>query len=295
MNDSDASAAFQDDWLARCQELIDKYQPQMLWFDNGVNPREYDAVKLKCAAYYNNRAAQWKKQVSIATKGSAYLAGSILDFEKAIRAPKDILRAPWQVDDQIATSTWGYTNDLRYRPAVSILDELIDTVSKGGNLLLNISPKADGTIPEEQQQILTAVGDWLKTNGEGIYGCGPWKTYGEGPVAAAAPSQTGSGPAGSGQPPANVPRPMVGMSAQKFRFTVGSETLNVFGMRRGTAEEVVIKALGKGSGAVASVALAGSEGKLEFSQDENDLRVKVPEGADEGLPYLLQVSGRGVV
>jgi alpha-L-fucosidase len=67
-------------------------------------------------------------------------------------------------------------------------------VSKGGNLLLNLSPKTDGTIPVEQQKILTEIGDWLAANGEGIYGSDPWKKYGEGPVVDAAPSQANRPP-----------------------------------------------------------------------------------------------------
>ena len=296
MDDGNAPPAFQGDWLARCQELIDKYQPQMLWFDNGVNAREYDAVKLKCAAYYYNRAAQWKKEACISTKSTAYLAGSVLDFEKAIRGPKDILRAPWQIDDQIATNSWGYINDIRYRSTVSIVDELIDTVSKGGNLLLNLSPKADGTIPDEQRKILMEIGGWLGTNGEGIYAASAWKQYGEGPMAAAAPSQAGLGPAGSGQPLPNPNRPpqRVGMLGEEFRFTTKGETLYVFGMRWPNGDALV-KSLAVGSGAVGNVAQVGRSGKLEFTQDEAGLRVKLPESGRGNLPYLLKIDGRGLV
>ena len=284
MNDGLASPEFQDDWLARCQELIDKYQPQMLWFDNGVNAREYDPVKLKCAAYYYNRAAQWKLPCTISTKSGAYLAGSVLDFEKAIRAPKDILKGPWQVDDQIATNSWGYIHDIQYRTTQSIVDELIDTVSKGGVLLLNISPQADGTIPGEQQRILTEVGAWLSVHGEAIRGCAPWKKYGEGPVAASAMIGAGPGPSGSGQPAAN--RPRVTMTAAEFRFTAKGDTLNVFGMRR-PAGEALVKSLASPAGSVAHV--TGPGGKLEFSQDETGLRVELPDVAGE-LPYLLEVN-----
>ena len=141
MNDGNASKEFQADWLARCKELVEKYKPQMVYFDNGVNNRAYDEVKLQFAAYYYNRV----KNATIATKDDAYLAGSIHDFEKAVRGPKDILPGAWQIDDQIATNSWGYITDIKYRPTANVIYELIDTTSKGGNLLLNISPKADGT------------------------------------------------------------------------------------------------------------------------------------------------------
>jgi alpha-L-fucosidase len=101
MNDGGASQIFQEDWLARVQELIDKYQPQLIYFDNGVNPRAYDDVKLRAAAYYYNRAREWRKEVTLATKDVAYLAGSIQDFEKAQRMPRWIYPPAWQVDDEL--------------------------------------------------------------------------------------------------------------------------------------------------------------------------------------------------
>ena len=88
MNDGGASQVFQEDWLARVQELIDKYQPQLIYFDNGVNPRVYDPIKLRAAAYYFNSALKWGKEVTFGTKDWAYLAGSVQDFEKQQRAPK---------------------------------------------------------------------------------------------------------------------------------------------------------------------------------------------------------------
>ncbi len=79
-----AHRRFLDDWMARNFELIDKYHPDLLWFDNGVNPRVYDPLKLRVAAYYYNRAAERGQAVSIITKDSAYLAGSIMDFERGL-------------------------------------------------------------------------------------------------------------------------------------------------------------------------------------------------------------------
>lgn len=142
----------------------------MIYFDNCVKPREYDHVKLNAAAYYYNRAQAWGREVTLATKDLAYLFGSVQDFEKQQRAPKWNYAGGWKCDDSLG-STWGYTESpapMTYRPAESILRELIDLVSLGGNLLLNISPMGDGSIPEDQQRILLAVGDWLRSNGEGI-------------------------------------------------------------------------------------------------------------------------------
>ena len=91
MNDGGASQVFQEDWLARVQELIDKYEPQLIYFDNGVNPRVYDPIKLRAATYYFNSALKWGKEVTFGTKDWAYLAGSRAGLrEAAARAQVDL-------------------------------------------------------------------------------------------------------------------------------------------------------------------------------------------------------------
>ena len=255
MNDGNASAAFQEDWLARCQELIDKYQPQMIYFDNGVNDRNYDDVKLRCAAYYYNRAAGWGKQATFASKDHAFLEGTVLDFEKAQRGPRNILAGAWQIDDQIATDTWGYTNDIQYRPAASILTELIETVAKGGNLLLNISPKGDGTIPPEQQQILAEIGRWLEANGEAIYESRPWQKYADG----------------------------------DFRFTTRVGLVYAIGLKWPDTV-AVIPSLAARAGRVSGVSLVGG-GKLEHQQTGDALTVRLPAEGRIAGPFVLKIAG----
>lgn len=163
------SQAFLEEWLARCQEIIDNYQPDMLWFDNGINSRSLDSIKLRLAAYYYNRAAEWGKPVSLSTKHDAYLAGTIKDYERMSRAPKEQTDYYWQVDDPIGHK-FGYVEGLRLQSADAVVRSLVSNISRNGNLCLNVSPKSDGTIPEDQQEVLRAVGKWLRTNGEGVYG-----------------------------------------------------------------------------------------------------------------------------
>lgn len=239
--------AFLELWVAKNVELIDKYQPDMIWFDNGVNHRAFDPLKLKVAAYYYNRAAEWSREVSLSTKDSAYLAGSILDFEKVQRGPRDILPGAWQVDDPIG-STWGYTSDMRVSGPDPVIGKLADIVSKGGNLLLNLSPKADGTIPEPQQRTLLELGRWLEVNGEAIYGTHPWIRFGE-----------GSGRTG-------------------IRFTVKGDVLYAIFLSW-PGERAVIASLGRGqglSGRIERVGLLGHAGDLEFSRDDDGLKIQLP-------------------
>jgi len=172
------SDAFLNEWEMRVHEIIDKYQPDLFFFDNGINYRTLDPWKLRIARYYYNSAHQWGKQVSLQSKSTAYLAGSIKDFERMSRAPKQITNFYWQVDDPIGHK-FGYVEGLRLQKPEGIIRSLVENISKNGNLCLNVSPKSDGTIPDDQQQVLRAVGQWLKVNGEGVYGSRTWKVFGE--------------------------------------------------------------------------------------------------------------------
>lgn len=262
MDDGNAPAAFQADWLARCKELVDKYHPQLVYFDNGVNHRNYDNVKLQFAAYYYNRALEWRKEVSITTKKDAYPFGSIKDYEKINRAPKDISQGAWQVDEPVAGNSWGYVNDLKYRSAASIIGELIEVASKGGNLLLNISPRADGTIPDEQRTILLEIGKWLDRSGEAIYGSRAWTTFGEGEK-----------------------------GAPQYRFTINKNALYVFGLNV-KDNQAFVKSLAKSDALrIKKIEMLGDKGKIAFTQDESSLKVQLPAARATDLPFVLKISG----
>jgi alpha-L-fucosidase len=291
-NNHNASAAFQGDWLARVQELVDKYEPQMIYFDNGVNPREYDDVKLRAAAYYYNRARAWGREATLATKDVAYLVGSVQDFEKQQRAPKWIYPGGWQCDDAIG-NTWGYTESpkpMTIRPAESIVRELIELSSQGGNLLLNISPKGDGSIPEAQQQVLLAVGDWLRVNGEGIYGSRPWSKMGEGPhVPATPPGDWRGGSTDKPGPPLKNP-PRTPFTEADFRFTTASNNLYAFGYKY-PSSEASIRSLSSSSARVERVTLlAPTPTPVKFRQTADALLVSLPP-TSAAMPYTLRIEG----
>lgn len=270
----EACKRFLVNWAERNVELVDKYQPDMLWFDNGVDQRYLDPLKLWVAAYYYNRAAQWGKEVSISTKKAAYAPsgtnvetiGSIIDFEKiGARSPAGIRTGAWQVDHPIG-STWGYTRDMKVSPPGSIVSALVETVSRNGTLLLNISPKADGTIPEEQQATLREVGAWMATNGEAIYGTHNWVKFSDGQ----------------------------GRGAPNVRFTVKGETLYAIlvGNWPTTPElNVVSLASGKAEGKVSKVTMLGAEGELTFEQGNGGLKVNLPAKAPGKYAYVLKISG----
>ena len=167
-------------WKGKLLEVIDHYQPDIIWFDSWLDeiPETYQMTFL---AHYFNRASAWGKDVVVTCKQRDLpLEVAVEDFEKG-RAD-DLTELPWLTDDTLSFGSWCYTENLKIKPADLVIDTFIDIVSKNGQLLLNISPKADGAIPEDQRDVLLTMGDWLGVNGEAIYGTRPFFVYGEGPT-----------------------------------------------------------------------------------------------------------------
>ncbi len=170
----------EDVWFGKLKEVTDKYQPDIMWFDSWLNyiPENY---RKKFCAYYLNEAKKWDKDVVIIRKQNDLpLSFSMNDHEKSREAKA--AEHLWMTDDTISFGSWCYTDNLRIKPLHVVLHAAIDTVAKNGVVLLNLSPKADGSIPEDQRKVLKGLGNWLKANGEAIYATRPWITYGEGPT-----------------------------------------------------------------------------------------------------------------
>ena len=167
-------------WFPKLKEVIDQYQPDIIWFDSWLDliPEQY---RQEFCAYYLNESRKLNKEVAIIRKEKDLpLDFTVLDHEKA-RESK-ISEKLWMTDDTISEGSWSYVDGLKVKPAYQVIHSLIDTVAKNGILLLNVSPKADGTIPRNQLSVLAELGDWLKLNGEAIYRTRPFIAYGEGPV-----------------------------------------------------------------------------------------------------------------
>jgi len=167
-------------WFGKLKEVIDNYQPDIIWFDSWLHlvPENY---RKKFTAYYLNEAKKRDQEVVIIRKQNDLpLSFSVDDLEKSRK--NHIGEQPWMTDETISKGSWSYTENLRVKKAQDILHVLIDVVSKNGTMLLNVSPKANGTIPQNQQDVLLKMGTWLDKHGEAVYGTRPWYTFGEGPT-----------------------------------------------------------------------------------------------------------------
>lgn len=254
------TSEFLNDWLLRCTELVDKYHPQLFYFDQWIERDGFQPYLKTFAAYYYNHGLQWGKGVVINYKYNAIPdSAAVLDIERGKQA--DIRVLPWQSDDAVAYNSWGYINELHYKSAQYLVNELIDIVSKNGNLLLNISPRADGTIPDEQQELLLDIGKWLKINGEAIYGTRPWIIFGEGP----SKSIGGDHIDGKVKP----------FTPQDIRFTMKGDSLYAIVMKIPTSKITIQSLSDKNAGMkIASVDLVGSDQKVSWSQNNAGLEIK---------------------
>ncbi|MHC1479442.1 alpha-L-fucosidase [Frateuria aurantia] len=175
------SQAFLNDWLARTAEIVQDYHPDLLYFDWWVGQPSFRNALATAAAYFYDTGIDRKQPVVLDYKFDALPSGgATFNVERGDLA--DIRKQPWQAETSISPDSWGYAQDDTYKDPNTLLHLLIDVVSKNGDLLLNIGPRADGTIPDEAVHILQSLGEWLHSNGASIYGTRPWIHYGEGPT-----------------------------------------------------------------------------------------------------------------
>jgi alpha-L-fucosidase len=275
---------FLDDWLARTAELVDRYKPQLVWFDWWIAQPAVHANLQKFAAFYYNRGKEWGRGVAINYKkhgGESFPdTAGVLDIERGQLA--NLRPLFWQTDTSVSKTSWGYVSNHEYKTVDSIVDDLVDIVSKNGSLLLNIGPKPDGTIAEPEEAMLREIGQWLAVNGEAIYGTRPFTVYGEGPTAVV------EGPfADEKRKP---------FTAEDVRFTTKDGRLYAIVLDWPPSGRVAIQSLSRKSphwkGEIASVELVGAKEAVKWTRDDAGLQVVLPAARPSAYALVLRIAGR---
>jgi alpha-L-fucosidase len=275
------SREFLDFWWNRTTDIIDNYRPDILWFDFGIDKPAFSAFHPEILAYYYNKGLEWDKEVVFQAKNFHYESFPedliVLDIERGRMG--DINKFPWQTDTSVGHISWGYIKHENYKSPDYLIDELIDIVSKNGCLLLNIGPKADGSIPEETETILLNIGDWLKKNGEAIYDTRPWKIYGEGPTK----PNTGH----------HSERKNKAGTSKDFRFTTKNGVLYVIGLSWPDNGNFIIKSLAKNNELenrdIKNITYLGGSSSLKWQQTKEGLILNLAFCPTDEYAYAFKV------
>lgn len=217
-------------------------------------------------------------EVAINYKYDAYAYDTaIFDIERGQLG--NIRSKLWQTDTAIAKNSWGYTENNDFKNPVDLVCDLIDIVSKNGCLLLNVGPKSDGTITEEETEVLRSIGKWLEKNGESIYDTIYWNIFGKGSTVVPEGAFT------------DVNR--VAFKSEDIRFTYKAPYIYANVLSWPENNKVVIQSLKKGSkyfkGHIESIELLGFNNTLSFKREEEGLKVTVNEKLESQYPVCLKI------
>lgn len=272
---------FLEDWLLRTCELIEAYQPKILYFDWWVQHEGFKPYLQKIAAFYYNKGVEWNSPTAICYKHDAMAFGSgIVDIERGKFA--EAKPYYWQTDTAVAHNSWCYTTSLHYKSSYEIICYLVDVVSKNGNLLLNIGPKADGTIPEGDTAILKDLASWMSINKEAIYESKPWRFSEEGPTK----EMEGQFQDGSDK----------SYTEKDFRFTAGNGCIYAICLHYPEHGRIVIEALSDSDdqnkprfhGIIKDVEILGFDEKIQFTKDKEALKFTTTT-VESTMPVVIKI------
>ena len=268
-----------DNWYARLVEIVDKYDPQIFWFDWSIQQPAYEPYLRKFAAYYYNHAAEKGHGALINYKYDAFPPGAgVLDISVNTggMACDGIRPVAWQFDTWSSNGLWFWRPTMHVRPTAALIQEMADVVSKNGNYLLNVTPDPDGVITPAQEQMLAGIGQWMTTNGAAIYSTRPWKTFGEGPTAGLGASFK-----------ANVPK--TPYTSQDIRFTA----------RDGARYAIVLAWPDDGRVTIHSITdeprkviLLGSEKPVNARHEADGLAVDLSNQTPTTFPFVLEIEAK---
>ena len=276
LNSMTPDSRFYKEWWAKLKEFIDVYQPDLIWFDWWLENMTEES-RQKFLAYYYNKGIEWKKDVAVCYKETTFPESmAIKDYERG--RPNQPKVEPWLTDT--SPGAWFYRPDIKFTSTNELVDILVDIVSKNGCMLLNVPPDPDGSIPQEMVDLLTDMGQWLKVNGEAIYGTRPWTIFGEGPNRL---------PEGGHK----VEKIKLKYSDKDIRFTKKSDKEFYAIVLDKPVGEIVIKSLSTQLGVLNSkinhIELLGSNEKIEYVRDERGLVIKAPKQLPSDYAHSFKI------
>jgi alpha-L-fucosidase len=277
--------SFNHQWFLRCQDLVDHYTPDLLYFDTNELPLEQVGLDV-VAHYYNASAARNHGRTDVVVFGKHILpehnGAFVEDIERGVA--NAIRPEPWQTDTCIGD--WHYSRAVaeenRYKTVAQVVRMLIDIVSKNGNLLLNIPLRGDGSVDDHELAFLDGLGRWMAVNEDGIFATRPWKVYGEGPTVD------------------NPPRPAPGTpkeapilyTSEDIRFVTKDGALYAHVLAQPQTPKVRIRSLATGAvGKITKVSLLGFAGAVVWRQDSEGLSVDLPTQLPSEHTLALRVEG----
>jgi alpha-L-fucosidase len=254
--------AFQLEWYRSIKELVDSYQPDLLYSDSRM-PFE-NVGRTLISHFYNQDITKNNGLLQAVYTCKQPSDGMwVEDLERGVK--DTVSNYPWQTDTSIGD--WFYRTGQKYKTSTEVIQMLVDIVSKNGNLLLNVVQTPEGDLEPDMLKIIEEIGVWTTANGEGIYGSRPWKIYGEKPVDKPVRKL--------GQFDENY-----GYSSKDIRFTTKGNTLYAYCLGK-PEEAIIIRSLGKSSGLntkrIASVQMVGSKDKIDWKQSSSALEIKKPQ------------------
>ncbi len=267
------SEAWKKSWSVRITDLIDRYTPDLLYFDGAV-PFDIDdglTGRRVLAHYYNSSRSRHDGQdrvvmtIKTARNGHGIYKEDIATLDLERNTLDELRPIPWQTDDTIGVRYWSYASGMEYRTVDYLIDKFIDIVSKNGNLLLNVPPKADGTFDKETIRILQEIGAWNRMNGEAIFYTRPWISFGEGDI--------------------------------RFTRSKDQKSLYILFLTWPEDGRATIKSLSRKEhvmdGKIKEVKLLGSDKGITYRQDDIGLHLSLPEQTNEyAAAVKLIIEGR---
>jgi alpha-L-fucosidase len=272
-------------YFKRIKDLIDNYEPDLLYTDGGIFFEEY-GLSLVAHLYNTNAKRHGGRIEAVYTSKSprdCETGTCVLDLERGVAG--GVPANPWQTDTCIGD--WHYNRQARYKTPKRVIDMLVDIVSRNGNLMLNFPLPNSGALDAEELKILDELTRWMAVHSEGIYATRPWKIFGDGPVASAPPAIGRRGSSSFNE------QNRKDLTADEVRFTTKGDTLYAFVM--GWPEkQAVIKPLATTSSVartkVRHVELLGFKGKVKWTQDEKGLTVQMPAQKPSDYAIALKIA-----